>query len=336
MTMTSIGDLAGNFTNRLHTMRVKTDLLRLNSELSSGRPADLVAHLGGDTARVALMDRDIEVARARSTAATGLGQFMATMQTALDSIETVRLGLTRQLLPLTPSSSALELDRAGAAGAEAFRDIVGRLNASHGGAALFAGVATDGPALADADAMLASLSAAAAGAVTSDDVIAAVNTWFDDPAGGFATMGYLGDTGDPLARRIEEGVTVTITPRADHAALKDLMRVTAILALSVDPGLGLARSTTAALVTGSLPDLFSAGAPLTDLRAEAGLAEERTAEAATRNGAMATQLTIMRNELALVDPYATAVALKETETQLQTQFILTSRLSGLSLVNFLK
>jgi flagellar hook-associated protein 3 FlgL len=336
MTMTTIGDMAGTFANRLQTMRTKVDLTRLTAEMSSGRPADIVSHLGGDTARVALIERDIGVAKARVAAATGLGQFLTTMQTVLDDVETLRAGLVRQILPVTASSTPLELQRAGQAGEAAFRDIVGRLNASHGETALFAGVATEGPALADADEMLASLAAAAAGAVTAGDVIAAVEAWFDDPVGGFATMGYLGDTGDPLARRIDEGVTVTVTPRAAHPAFKDLLRSAAILALSADPALALPASSVATLVTGTLPDLLSATEPLTDLRAEVGLAEERTAEAATRHGALAAALTIMRNELALVDPYATALALKETETQLQTQFLLTSRLSGMSLVNFLK
>jgi flagellar hook-associated protein 3 FlgL len=336
MTMTSIGDLAGNFTNRLHTARIKSDLLRLTSEMSTGRPHDPVAHQGGDTARLALIERDIGIARSRVAAAAGLGHILTTMQTALDGIEGVRLGLVGQIIAVTAASDALELARAGEAGAAAFRDIVGQLNGTFGGLSLFAGTATDRPALADADAMLASLTAAAAGAATASDVIAAVDAWFNDPAGGFAMMGYLGDDGAPLSRRIDDGVTVTVEPRADHPALKDLMRAAAVVALSADPALGLPRSTSMTLVTGALPDLLSAAAPLTDLRADVGLEEERTAEAVTRNGALSAALSIMRNEIALVDPYATATALRETETQLETQFVVTARLAGLSLVNYLR
>jgi flagellar hook-associated protein 3 FlgL len=336
MTMTSIGDLAGSFTNRLNMMRVKSDLLRLSAEMSSGRPADPVAHLGGDTAQLANIERDIGLAQARVSAATGIGKVLEAMQTVMEDVEGVRSGLADKLFTVTTQSYASEIAQAGAAGAAAFRDIVARLNAGHAGGALFAGAAIDGTALADADQMLASLSAAAAGATTAGDVIAAVDAWFDDPAGGFATMGYLGDTGAPLSRRIDADVTLTLSPRADHPAFRNLMRTTAILALSADPALALDASTKAALVVGSLPDLMSAGVPLTDLRALTGLEEERAAEAVTRHGARATALTITRNELALVDPYATALALKETETRLETQFVLTSRLSGLSLVNFLK
>jgi flagellar hook-associated protein 3 FlgL len=149
-------------------------------------------------------------------------------------------------------------------------------------------------------------------------------------------MGYLGDAGAPMSRRIDEGITVSVEARADHAALKDLMRHAAVVALATNPTLALPPSTSVTLVTGALPDLLSAATPLTDLRADVGLEEERTAEAVTRNGALAAALTIMRNELALVDPYATAVSLNETETQLELQYTLTARLSGLSLVNFLR
>lgn len=336
MSMTPIGDLAGSFTSRLHTIRVKTDLARLNAEMGSGRPADPVAHLGGDTSRLAVIERDIGLAQARAAAATGLGKVLSAMQTVMDDLESVRSGLAGQLFMLTTGSPPADIAQAGAAGAAAFRDIVSRLNADHAGSALFAGAAFDGPALAKADAMLSSLSAAAAGAATAEDVIAAVDSWFDDPAGGFATMGYLGDTGLPLSRRIDEDVTLTLNARADHDAFRDLMRVTAVLALSADPALALGDSTAAALVAGSLSGLLSAGSALTDLRATTGLSEERAAEAATRHGARAAALTITRNELALVDPYATAIALRETETRLETHFLLTSRLSGLSLVNFLK
>jgi flagellar hook-associated protein 3 FlgL len=336
MTMTSIGDLASSFANRLNTTRIKTDLLRLNSELSTGRPADPVAHLGGDTARLALIERDVSVAKARVAGATGLGQMLTTMQTVLDDLETVRGILVAQILPVSGASTTIEVARASEAGNAAFHDIVSRLNTTHGGTALFAGTATDGPALAEADTMLASLRTAATGATTAADVIAAVDTWFDDPAGGFATMGYRGDTGAPLSRRIDDGVTVTVEARADHAALKDLMRHAAVVALAGDPALGLPPSTSVTLVTGALPDLLSVVSPLTDLRADVGLEEERTAEAVTRNGALAAALTIMRNELALVDPYATAVSLNATETQLELQYTLTARLSGLTLVNFLR
>lgn len=336
MTMTSIGDLAGSFANRLHTVRIKTDLLRLSDELSTGRPTDPVAHLGGDTSRLAMFDRDIAVASARVSTATGLGQFLTTMQTALDAIEGVRSNVVTQLLPINGASTSLDIARASEAGADAFRQIVSQLNTSYGGAALFAGTATDGAALADADTMLASLSAATAGAVTAADVIAAVDDWFDNPAGGFATMGYLGDTGAPLERRIDNDVSAKIDARADHPALKELLRSTAVLALANDPTLGLSDSTALTLVTNELPRMLSSAGSLTDLRADVGYQEERTAEAATRNGALAASLTIMRNELALVDPYATAVALKERETQLETQFTLTARLSNLSLVNYLR
>lgn len=336
MPMTSIGDLAGNYANRLQTARIKTELQRLTAELSTGRPVDPVAHLGGDTARLALIERNIAVAQARATAATGLGQILSTMQTILGDVDAVRGNLAAQLVPLTESSTPRDIERASLAGRDAFRDIVGRLNGTFGGGSLFAGTGTDAPALADADDMLASLAAAAAGSVTAADVRAAVDAWFDDPAGGFATMGYLGDTGDPMTRRIDEGVSVTLSARADHPVLKDLLRQTAYVALASDPALALPESTADALVRGGLSDLYGLAAPLTDLRAELGLAEERTADAASRNGALAAALTLSRNDLALVDPYATAVALTQTETQLETQFAVTARLSGLSLVNFLR
>jgi flagellar hook-associated protein 3 FlgL len=335
MNFMSVGDLAGHFTNRLNTAAVKIDLLRLNNELSTGRPADRVAFAGGDTARLSLIERDIVLAQTRVAAGTSLAQFLSGMQTALDGMEALRAGLGAQIQPLNNASSSLEIARTSDAGASTFRDLVAQLNSTVAGSSLFAGTAVDRPALADAEVMLASLRAGAAGSTTATDVIVAVDTWFDDPAGGFATVGYLGDAGPPIMRSIDAGMSMTVEPRADQPAIKRLLRTAAIVALAADPALALPLSTQRSLVTGALSDLLSATAPLTDLRAVVGLEEERLADAKDRNGALAAALTVMRNELALVDPYATAVALKEKETQLEMQFSLTARLSGLSLVRFL-
>ena len=71
----------------------------------------------------------------------------------------------------------------------AFVDAVGLLNTQVAGQSLFAGTETDSAALVDAEAILADLSAAVAGATTAADAIAAVDAYFASPAGGFFTSG---------------------------------------------------------------------------------------------------------------------------------------------------
>ena len=51
--------------------------------------------------------------------------------------------------------------------------------------------------------------------------------------------------------------------------------------------------------------------------------------------AQLTSLGIIRNDMTVADPFETAVRLQEVQLQLETQFTITSRLSGLSLVNYI-
>jgi flagellar hook-associated protein 3 FlgL len=71
------------------------------------------------------------------------------------------------------------------------------------------------------------------------------------------------------------------------------------------------------------------------LAARIGTAQERTANAATRNMAEATALQIARIGMVSADPYEAATALTEAESQLDTLYAVTARLSRLSLANYL-
>lgn len=336
MSNLGIGDMSRAFSSRLQNLDIRDRLFRLSDELATGKPADLGAHLDGDRTRLSDVDRQISLAQGFAGTTRALGQTLSTMQSALGRMDDVRSGLGARLLTTTPASTDAQQTSASDAARGAFADLVSSLNTRFGGAALFAGTTTDGTALADADAMMTSLRASVLGAVTASDVETAVDLWFNDPAGGFATMGYTGDTGADLTRRIDTDTDVTIAPRADHPTVKDLLRATAIAALAADPALGLPRSTTTTLLSHATVDLLSAAEPLTALRADLGAGEERVATALASHVAAESALGIMRNDLALVDPYATATALQQVQTQLETHYTLTARLANLSLVGYLR
>jgi flagellar hook-associated protein 3 FlgL len=265
-----------------------------------------------------------------------IGQSLATMQVVLDGLEGVRGRLAQQAMKITPASAQSQITSASDAAVAAFGDIVNGLNSRFGGNSLFSGTATDQPALADPDVMLASIRAALTGAVTATDVTTALDTWFDDPAGGFATTGYLGDTGAPLERSIDTGSGVTITARADGTALRALLKSVAQAAMAADPTLALPTSTASLLLEQASTALLSAADPLTDLRADLGLAEERVDVARAKHAAGRAAFGIIRNDLTQVDPYEASTALKEVQAQLETHYTLTARLSTLSLVGYLR
>ncbi len=336
MTMMSIGDLSQHFVQRLQNVQIRDRLNTLTQEVSTGKAADMPAYLGGDSARLTDIDRQLALSQGYADATKGLGQRLATMQTVLGSIDDRRLALSEQVMRITPASSLSQLRSASEAAEQTFVELVNSLNTRFGGDSLFAGTATHQPALAGAQTMLTDLRMALAGAVTASDVTTIVTDWFDNPTGGFAISGYLGDTGAPQDRATDAGTSVTITARADQQAIRDLLKATAIATFATDPSLSLPASTGSALLQDATTRLLSVAEPLTDLRSDLGLSEERVTAATARHTARLSAFGIMRNELTQVDPYSTASALREVQTQLETHYTLTARLANLSLAGYLR
>jgi flagellar hook-associated protein 3 FlgL len=205
------------------------------------------------------------------------------------------------------------------------------LNAQVAGGSLFAGTATDGPALAPAATMLADLRAALAGATTAGDVQTVLDAWFD-PLGGFDTSGYQGN-GGTIERPLDAGESVSLGVRADDPALRGLLKAAATAALA--PTLGLPAGDAQLLLGGARDALLSLTEPLTHIQASLGIAEGRAEEAQARHAARATAFGIQRAEMAEIDPFETATTLEATRAQLETQYALTQRLQSLSLARTL-
>jgi flagellar hook-associated protein 3 FlgL len=91
----------------------------------------------------------------------------------------------------------------------------------------------------------------------------------------------------------------------------------------------------AALATRAGTVLLEASDARSALAARIGTAEERIASATTRNASETTALQIARLGIVSIDPYAAATALTEAESQLDTLYAVTARLSRLKLANYL-
>ena len=203
-------------------------------------------------------------------------------------------------------------------------------------AAFFAGDATDGRALAAAETMLADLELAIAGATTAADVANAVEAWFDTPGTGFDTIGYLGSDTGLAPFRLGGGERADFSARADDPALRETMKGFAMAALlegnaftgTITERLELSR--TAAV------KLLNAQDRVTDLQATIGNAEASIARAEVRSGTERAALEIARGGLIGADPFEAATRLETAQTQLETLFALTARVSRMTLVDFLR
>ena len=335
MSLTSVGDRSLQFNTMRATTQIKTRLSVLTDEMSSGVAQDLTGHLRGDTARLSDVDRRLNLISGFASTASEAAQTLAAMQTTLQGVEGIRSQLAAQLVALPSSAMPNQISNSIGSGRSAFDSIVRAMNTTLGNHSLFAGAATDTIAFAEPDTMFTSLSAAVSGATTASAVQTAIDTWFDSPTGGFATLAYQGDTGAALSRRIDMDTAVQLDGRADDPAIKALLKAAATAAIAGDAGLALPDTIKSDLLRSAGVQLLSAAQPLVNIQARLGIAEETVEEATVRQTAQKTAYGIMRNDLVSADPYDTATELQQVQKQLETHYTLTARLSNLSLVEYL-
>jgi len=156
------------------------------------------------------------------------------------------------------------------------------------------------------------------GATEKDDIIAAVDAWFDTVGGGFETTGYLGNQ-ENQSRKIEAQLDIKIDVRADSSELKEVLK-------------GFAYAAAASEVSSTL----SAAEGMSRLQAGLGEKEESVDIALSSNESQLSAFEIARSDLIRADPFETAIKLQEMQTQLETHFAVTARLSQLNLVDFLR
>lgn len=336
MALTSIGDLARHFVSLQQNGALKERLQRLSTELATGQVSDPVAHLSGRSDRIGDLDRRITLQTAAVSASRALGQRLETAQVVLDSVETMRGDLSANLLAVPQQGLPVAIATASARAGQVFEATVSAMNSRHGAESLFAGTATDGPALAAAPDILAAVQTAVAGAVDAADLQARLDTFFDSPSGGFATMAYQGDSGPPAVRRIEGGRSIELAPRADDPAIRTVLKAAALASVAADPGLALSDAERAKAQRAAGMTLMAAADPLTAARGRLGVAQEDVDATVARQAASLSATTILRNDLTSADPFETASALQQVEARLATQYAVTARLAGLSLAGYLR
>lgn len=334
MTMVSLGDLARSLMLQRHTTSVNTRLTRLTQEVASGRHADQAAAARGDLGPLAAIEGALARLDGWKVAAAGLSTRLDTMQTALGALNGIGNSLSTILVAAGTASQTDQVDLAGAEAAEYLSAAIGVLNARAGDQSVFAGTRTDRPAVTTADDLLDALMPALAGATTAAGVEAAVQAWFDDPAG-FASQAY---SGGPPQSAIAVGPGQNLAPgvTATDPALKSVLAGLATAAL-LDRGiLADAPLERRELAARAGAGLVANATDRTVLAARVGIGQGRLAEAQARNAAEETALGLARSGLVAADPYATATELEATRTQLETLYTLTARLAGLSLIEVLR
>jgi len=336
MPLTSLGDMSQFFLSQRNNFNLKSELRVLSEELATGQAQDLTKHLSGDRTRLADLDRRLAILDSYSRTSGETVLLFSTAQTTLGTIDDRLSQRSQSLVLLTQNSPEYEIGQAALAARQTFEDIVRDLNTRIAGRSLFAGKSVDQAALAQPDEMMSDILTAIGAASTAEDIILAIDNWFDAPAGGFETIGFLGDTGDPISRTLGDGSITSLDVKANDPALRDVLKGAVLAAVLNEPSLTLAHSERASLIRESGLRLIAAGQTVAQLRARVGMSEAEIDQSISRTSAQKTALGILRNDMVSIDPFETATKLQQVQIQLETHYTITARLSRLTLAEYLR
>lgn len=335
MSLISLGDLAQSFMLRQQNFQVRKEVNRLTEEMTTGQAADLSRHLSGDFSYLADIERTLGLLKGYRTSVSEAAVFTSAMQTALETIQTSSAKLSQTILETSSGSRGNETLGAQVA-TQTFSQIVSALNTQTVGRSLFSGSATDQPALAPAELILSQLHSAVAGQISAAAIRATAETWFDDPLGGFETQAYSGSPIGLAPYRLDRLGSVELDLRANSPALKQVLKYSALTALASDKSLALNDAERADLLRHAGAQLQGAQDNLTTLRADLGFTEARIEAGRARLSSEKTSLELARNALLAVDPFETATQLQSAQSQLESLYAVTVRISRLSLAEFMR
>lgn len=330
------GDLAQSFQLKRQDAALKTNIAKLAHELTSGRHEDIGAAVRGDFRLLAGIEGSITKLTAMKFAATEAAHQASATQAALTEVQDLVSDNAATLLSTSSGATSATVAAVTIGSAERFLSAVSALNTNLGGRYVLSGTHSDTKPLASGEEILTALRTLVAGATTATDVLAAVDGWFDAPVGGggFLDHAYSGsDTAASYLPTIQSGANAGIT--AADPAIRSALRGLAVAALVSQGALGGDVTGRAYLVQKAGEGLMAASDGLTELRGQTGAAEAAIEAEAVRNATEISSLEIARAGIVAADPYETATALEETQTQLEMLYTITARLSRLSFADYL-
>lgn len=335
MPVVSIGDMSQHFMSLRNTGNIKSDLARLGQELSTGKVSDISKHLGGDTQRLSGVSHSLDVLAAYTQSANETSSLLDHFQLTLGKVDDTRSKTADALLLISEHSQPNQISFAANTARIAFGDMVSAINTRHSGRSLFGGGNVDGPPLASAESMLTDIASAVGAASTTSDILQAIESWFDSPAGGFSSMGYQGDTATNIERNIGEDKSVVIDIRADDLALREILKATALAAILPDISGNLSSREQGALLQTAGTNLLSTSSEGALLQSQIGRLQETVATSQAALASEKATLSIVHNNITSADPFETATKLEAIQLQLETHFAVTGRLSRLSLLEYI-
>lgn len=335
--------------SRNAVMQSQSDFAKVQTELSSGKKADVGLSLGSGTSlllslnaqasRLQSYTDDNAVATTRLTATTS----------GINTLQTTATNFLSTLSTANPNSASISaLLSASQSNLSAMTSV---LNTTVGGAYIFGGINSDkqpiaaytaSPASANKQAVDDSFMAtfgfsqtsASATSVTADQMQSYLDTNFAAlfSSSGFAsTWSSASDT--PIASQISPNETANTSVSANQQAFRTLAQ--AYTMVSEFAGQNLSAAASQVVINHALEMVSGAVTGLTNLSAGVGVVQNAVSDA---NDRMASQIDLLDTQSGTmqgVDQTALSIQVTTLQTQIQASYEITAKLKNLSMVNYM-
>lgn len=335
MKVTGTSDLGKLASMQKRAGDTRMALHRAALEMTTGESASRFEATAGNLTRLFALERSLD----RNTV---FSQNIALVETRLDTMQNglgLLLGPLEDLAIDMSAATGLGDTAAGmmhaSSARNAFADLVTMLNTQVGGLSLFAGTATDGPAMASADSILADLDAMAQGAATPAAAMAAISNYFA-PGGGFYGSGFVGSSDDLVAIDIGEGRRLDYALRADNEQIIALLHAQALGAVVAGGAFAVDADARMELLGASGAALLKAKEGLIDLRSEIGISQNTLERAKAARTAERDTIDLARSGILTADPMVAASTYQALEARLDTIYTVTARLADLSFTKYMR
>ncbi|MFN3613198.1 MAG: hypothetical protein ACK4WC_01380 [Rubrimonas sp.] len=315
---------------------VKDALDRAVRELSTGLKEDRVKASGGDTARLAALDRNIGAIEARQPVlAMALARADAA-QTAMTAIREQVADLGPRLMDTVTNATSYGIETMGAQAEVSLRLSLGALNTQVSGRSVFGGALGAEETFASADDVIALVRAALNSDPDLTVALAAVDAIFA-PGGDFDTQIYRGSTADAPLVDIGRGERVNASVRGDDAeTFRDLIKGMAMAAALVGTPLADDLSKVERVFRSAGEAVIVGVDNLVKTEARLGAVEQELMKVQARDSAERTALSITRADLIGADIEEVSVRVRNLEAQLNLIYAVTARTMGLSFLNYMR
>lgn len=334
MSMFSVGDLAQSFLTRHHSARLQSIVVSNSNELASSRVGDVSKNLNGDHSLLVATSRAKEMTVGYQAAAKEAANKADALQQVISSLNESSQKMMGQLLATPLSSESNKLDILSGEANTRLEDSLSLLNTSVGGRSLLSGTYPGNAAVKDTSLLLGSIRADISGMSDPDTVIQTVKAWFDAPSG-YAATTY---NGGPEQNRISVSAVDRIWagPTANDQAFRSILASFAIASLVNDSRLDMSNEVRASLAQKAGEVMATAQGEVISLGARIGITEQQIQVAQARNSDALFDYEKIQAQLVGNDPERNVVELQAAQTNLETLYTITARLSQLSLAKLLR